>query len=67
MLAEAITMIIVGAVAVLIGYGGYLGGRDSAERRAYATVSTLRADLTRTRLDLAREQERNRILQAVSP
>ena len=62
MLVEAITIIIAGAILLAVGYAGYLGGRDSSERRAFATISTLRADLARERLESDRLREHNRLM-----
>ena len=62
MVAELVMFVVGSAIALGIGYAGFLGGRDSAERQSYATVSTLRAELARERLTSDRLREHNRML-----
>ena len=56
---DAVVIVIMGVLSFAVGYAGWLAGRDAAERGAYATISSLRQDLTRTRLECARLREHN--------
>lgn len=53
-----LVVFVIGCVVLgAVGYGGYLGGRDAAERRAYATIASLRGDLAARHLEIARLRE----------
>lgn len=62
MLSELVIALVGACLFIGVGYAGFLAGRDSAERRAFETVSNLRADLTRERLASERLREHNRML-----
>ena len=58
MLADLIRLAIVIGFAWLIGYAGYISGRDAAERRCFRTISDLRHELRAARIETARLRQR---------
>ena len=61
-MAEAFQIIVVGVLAALMLYAGFLAGKNAGERRAYATVADLRQRLAAGRLERESLIERNRRL-----
>lgn len=61
-MGEALTILVGGAVLLLVGYAGYLVGKNAGERRAYATVADLRQRLSAARLEREALVERERRL-----
>lgn len=59
MLHELILAAVVIGVVAVICYGAYMGGRDAAERAAYATTATLRSQVAQQHLTIERLKEVN--------
>lgn len=59
---ELLIFLIGAGILLVVGYAGFLGGRDAAERQAYATIAALRSDLSKARLESERLREHNRML-----
>jgi hypothetical protein len=57
----AASIVLYGFILSGVAWVSYGFGRDTAERNAYATISTLRSELRAVKLDMARMAEKYRI------